>query len=93
MARRKILRVSAAGVQLIEVVYQMSQRVFSRYVVTTQCGRSRRDFVNMRTARRAFDEAVAMTGPPSGPAAITGVGRLHGQGAVGVMVRLGDSNT
>ena len=86
MARREILRVSAAGVQLIEVVYQMSQRVFSRYVVTTQCGRSRRDFVNMRTARRAFDEAVAMTGPPSGPAAITGVGRLHGQGAIGVMV-------
>jgi hypothetical protein len=86
MARREILRVSAAGVQLIEVVYQMSQRVFSRYVVTTQCGRSRRDFVNMRTARLAFNEAVAMNGPPSGPAAITGVGRLHGQGAVGVVV-------
>ena len=67
MARREILRVSAAGVQLIEVVYQMSQRVFSRYVVTTPCGRSRRDFVNMRTARRAFNEAVAVTCPPSDP--------------------------
>ena len=67
MARREILRVSAAGVQLIEVVYQMSQRVFSRYVVTTPCGRSRRDFVSMRTARRAFNEAVAVTCPPSDP--------------------------
>ena len=67
MARREILRVSAAGVQLIEVVYQMSQRVFSRYVVITRCGRSRRDFVSMRTARRAFDEAVAVNCPPSDP--------------------------
>ena len=67
MAKQEILRVSAAGVQLIEVVYQMSQRVFSRYVVTTRCGRSRRDFVNMRTARLAFNEAVAVTCPPSDP--------------------------
>lgn len=59
MARREIIRGSAAGVQLIEVVHQMSQRVFSRYAVTTLRGRSRRDFVSMRTARIAFDEEVA----------------------------------
>ena len=67
MAKQEILRVSAAGVQLIEVVHQMSQRVFSRYVVITRCGRSRRDFVSMRTARLAFDEAVAMTCPRPDP--------------------------
>jgi hypothetical protein len=67
MAKQEILRVSAAGVQLIEVVHQMSQRVFSCYVVTTRCGRSRRDFVSMRTARLAFNEAVAKTCSASDP--------------------------
>lgn len=59
MARREIIRGSTAGVQLIEVVHQMSRRVFSRYAVTTRCGRGRRDFVSLRTARAAFVEAVA----------------------------------
>ena len=67
MARREILRVAVAGVQLMEVVHQMSRQVLSRYLVTTRCGRSRRDFVSMRTARLAFNEAVAMTCPRPDP--------------------------
>lgn len=59
MARREIVRGSTADVQLIEVVHQVSRRVFSRYAVTTRRGHSRRDFVSMRAARAAFDEAVA----------------------------------
>lgn len=59
MAKQEIIRASEAGVQLVEVVHQMSKRVFSRYVVSTLRRHSRRDFVSLRTARVAFDEEVA----------------------------------
>lgn len=59
MARQEVVIGSAAGVRLIEVIHRVSGRVFSRYAVTTLRGPSRRDFVNLRGARQAFDEEVA----------------------------------
>lgn len=59
MARREVVRRSTAGVQLIEVVHQMSRQVFSLYAVTTPRVQSSRDFVSLRTARAAFDKEVA----------------------------------
>ena len=59
MARQEIVIGSAAGVRLIEVIHRVSGRAFSRYAVTTLRGPSRRDFVNLRGARQAFDEEVA----------------------------------
>lgn len=59
MARQEIVIGSAAGVRLIEVIHRVSGRVFSRYAVTTLRGPSRRDFVNLRGARQAFEEEVA----------------------------------
>jgi len=63
MGRREIVRGTAAGVQLIEVVHSMSRLTFSRYAVTTLRGGSRRDFVSLRDARRAFGEEVAASRP------------------------------
>lgn len=59
MARQEIVIGSAAGVRLIEVIHRVSGRIFSRYAVTTLRGPSRRDFVNLRGARQAFEEEVA----------------------------------
>lgn len=59
MARQEIVIGSAAGVRLIEVIHRVSGRAFSRYAVTTLRRASRRDFVNLRGARQAFDEEVA----------------------------------
>ncbi|MBP7818382.1 MAG: hypothetical protein KA085_19880 [Phenylobacterium sp.] len=59
MARQEIVIGSAAGVRLIEVIHRVSGRIFSRYAVTTLRGQSRRDFVNLRGARQAFEEEVA----------------------------------
>lgn len=59
MAKQEIILGSASGVRLVEVIYRVSGRVFSRYAVTTLRGSSRRDFVNLRGARQAFDEEVA----------------------------------
>jgi hypothetical protein len=59
MARQEIVIASAAGVRLIEVIHRVSGRIFSRYAVTTLRGPSRRDFVNLRGARQAFEEEVA----------------------------------
>lgn len=68
MARQEIVIGSAAGVRLIEVIHRLSGRTFSRYAVTTLRGPSRRDFVNLRGARQAFEEEVAesrrLTGEP-----------------------------
>lgn len=59
MARQELVIGSAAGVRLIEVIHRVSGRVFSRYAVTTLRGPSRRDFVNLRGARQAFEVEVA----------------------------------
>lgn len=59
MAKQEIIIGSAVGVRLIEVIHRVSGRAFSRYAVTTLRGPSRRDFANMRGARKAFDEEVA----------------------------------
>lgn len=59
MARQEIVIGSFAGVRLIEVIHRISGRTVSRYAVTTLRGPSRRDFVNLRGARQAFDEEVA----------------------------------
>lgn len=59
MAKQEIIVGSASGVRLIEVIFRVSGRVFSRYAVTTLRSSSRRDFVNLRGARQAFDEEVA----------------------------------
>lgn len=95
MARQEIVIGSAAGVRLIEVIHRVSGRVFSRYVVTTLHGPSRRDFVSLRSARQAFDEEAAASrllkgGPKSRTrthsmvgnrptASDTGAGGLDGQ--------------
>lgn len=63
MARQEIVIGSAAGVRLIEVIHRVSGRIFSRYAVTTLRGPSRRDFVNLRGARQAFEEEVAESRP------------------------------
>lgn len=59
MARREIVRRALAGVPLIEIIHSISRRTFARFAVTTSSGLSRRDFVNLREARRAFDEQIA----------------------------------
>lgn len=61
MPRREMLRGTAVGVQLIEVIHSSGRQTFSRYTVTTLRGAGRRDFVSLRDARRAFDEEVALT--------------------------------
>ena len=52
MARREIVRGTAAGVQLIEIVHTTGRQAFSRYAVTSQRDVSRRDLASLRDARR-----------------------------------------